>query len=216
MVGVVKFLGFTFDGYGTLGEWVGIILIVITIQQTSKHYWYSNRSKIVSRITEGVTEKSENINVVRCGFTISLLNEGKSETAIKFCGLIGKYNICQRFIRKHWYKYIYKYPVVKKLIEKYVDHEISYLNQTDLINQEFQNIGYLEKGLKIQIVNESLVTAMVASIKNSKKLKKRYKKCKKLKFSFVFLEYNGKEYYQDFYVLPGSDLYKDIKNKISV
>ncbi|RSB39587.1 hypothetical protein EGK63_16295, partial [Brevundimonas sp. 357] len=108
------------------------------------------------------------------------------------------------------------YPVVKKLIEKYVDHEISYLNPTDLINQEFQNIGYLEKGLKIPIVNESLVTAMVANIKNSKKLEKRYKKCKKLKFSFLFLEYNGKEYYKDIYVLRGSNLYKDIKNKISV
>ncbi|HAQ5313197.1 TPA: hypothetical protein IXZ05_000663 [Enterococcus faecium] len=215
MVGVVKFLGFTFDGYGTLGEWVGIILIVITIQQTSKYYWYSNSSKIVSRITEGITKKDITV-VGKYGFTITLLNEGKSETAIKFCGIIGKYNIFQRFIRKHWYKYIYKYPVVKKLIEKYVDHEISYLNPTDLINQEFQNIGCLEKGLKIPIVNESLVTAMVANIKNSKKLEKRYKKCKKLKFSFLFLEYNGKEYYQDIYVLRGSNLYKDIKNKISV
>ncbi|MDA9429131.1 hypothetical protein B834_1619 [Enterococcus mundtii 1A] len=215
MVATVKVLGLKFDGYGTFGEWVGIILIMLTIWQTSKYYWYSNRSKIVSRITEGVTEKSENINVVKCGFTISLLNEGKSETAIKFCGLIDKYNICQRFIRKHWYKYIYKYPILKRLVQKCAEHEIFSIDLTDFLNQEYNNIGYLEKGLKIQITNEELVNAMVKCINKSKKLKKRCEKCKKLKFSFLFLEYNGKEYYQDIYVTREAVIYKEIEKKIT-
>lgn len=188
----------------TIGSWlqwsVSLIVTIVVLIVTIKHYSNDHRFKLFFRIWDGVEEHSSNgVTAKGYGYTIHVINAGPAIAKIKFLGITPRISTIRLILYNYRIRLYDRYPILRKYLKRQIPESFDErkLNIDEAFFDLFDTDGYtflknMNDELVVKFKLEEFNNTIVRMIKRNRLVEKKVLKGKDIYYDYTFISFDGK------------------------